>query len=180
MTRRGQSRDCRSAFSLGVAAATIILEIWRSHRSDAVRALQQLSSPLVVPIDDSTGHVSAIGESHPAIPQLAGGRLIVPIENAGLGPAINITAKLTTNSGDRPSVDYAAMRVLAPGRRAALIFGPQESLADFELQLSYEDPTARPLRLTAAWRLEHRSYIEGEMPQCTRVVHGPAVADSPY
>jgi hypothetical protein len=150
--------------SVGVAAAVIILEIWRNERSDAVKALQQLSLPLVVPIDDSTGHVSAIGESHPAIPQLAGGRLIVPIENAGLGPAINITANLITNSGDRPSVDYAAMRVLAPGRRAALIFGPHESLADFELQLSYEDPTGRPHRLTAGWRLEHRSYIEGETP----------------
>ena len=145
-----------------------------------MKALQQLSSPLVVPIDDYTGHVSAIGESHPAIPQLAGGRLIVPIENAGLGPAINITAKLTTNSGDRPSVDYAAMRVLAPGRRAALIFGPLESLADFELQLSYEDPTARPHRLTAGWRLEHRSYIaKARHPRRTRVAHGPAVADSP-
>ena len=77
-------------------------------------------------------------------------------------------------------VDYAAMRVLAPGRRAALIFGPHESLADFELHLSYEDPTARPHRLTAGWRLEHRSYIEGETPRRTRVVHGPAVADSPY
>ena len=142
----------------------IILEIWRNQRSDAVKALQQLSSPLVVPIDDSTGHVSAIGESHPAIPQLAGGRLIVPIENAGLGPAINITANLTTSSGDRPSVDYAAIRVLAAGRRAALIFGPHESLADFELQLSYEDPTVRPHRLTASWRLEHRSYIEDETP----------------
>ena len=180
MTRRGQPRDCRSAFAVGIAAAMIILEIWRNQRSDAVKALQQLSSPLVVPTDDSTGHVSAIGESHPAIPQLAGGRLIVPIENAGLGPAINITAKLTTNSGDHPSVDYAAMRVLAPGRRAALIFGPHESLADFELHLSYEDPTARPHRLTAGWRLEHRSYIEGETPRRTRVVHGPAVADSPY
>jgi hypothetical protein len=156
----------------------IILEIWRNQRSDAVKALQQLSSPLVVPIDDSTGHVSAISESHPAIPQLAGGRLIVPIENAGLGPAINITAKLTTNSGDRPSVDYAAMCVLAPGRRAALIFGPHESLADFELQLSYEDPRARPRRLTASWRLEHRSYIEGETPRTNQSCSwaGPSLA----
>src|SRR5207253_5611789 len=117
------------------------------------KALQQLSSPLVVPTDDSTGHVSAIGESHPAIPQLAGGRLVVPIEDAGLGPAINITAKRTTTSGDPLSVDYAAIRVLPPGRRAALTFGPHESLADFELQLSYEDQTARPHRLTASWRL---------------------------
>jgi hypothetical protein len=60
--------------------------------------------------------------------------------------------------------DLAHRHVLTAGRRAALIFGPQESLADFELQLSYEDPTARPHRLTAGWRLEHRSYIEGETP----------------
>jgi hypothetical protein len=52
-----------------------------------------------VPIDDSTGQVSALGESHPAVPQLTGGRLIVPIENAGLGPAVNIRGTLTTNSG---------------------------------------------------------------------------------
>ena len=123
-----------------------------------MEALQQLSAPLVVPIDDSTGHVSAIGESHPAVPQLAGGRLIVPIENAGLGPALNIRGTLTTNSGDRASVDHAAIRVLAAGRRAALLFGSHESLADFELQLSYEDPAARSRHIDARWRLERHSY----------------------
>jgi hypothetical protein len=147
-----------TTLSVGAAAAVIILEIWRNGRSDAVEALQQLSAPLVVPIDDSTGHVSAIGESHPAVPQLAGGRLIVPIENAGLSPAINIRGTLTTNSGDRPSVDHAAIRVLAAGRRAALLFGSHESLADFELQLSYEDPAARTRHINASWRLERHSY----------------------
>jgi hypothetical protein len=144
--------------SVGVAAAVIVLEIWRKGLSDAVEALQQLSAPLVVPIDDSTGQVSALGESHPAVPQLAGGRLIVPIENAGLGPAINIRGTLTTNSGDRPSVDHATIRVLAAGRRAALLFGSHESLADFELQLSYEDPAARSRGIDTSWRLEHHSY----------------------
>jgi hypothetical protein len=162
VTTRAQYRGCScwqaTAFSVSVAAALIVLEIWRNGRSDGVEALQQLSAPLVVPIDDSTGHVSAIGESHPAVPQLAGGRLIVPIENAGLGPAINIRGTLTTNSGDRPSVDHAALRVLAAGRRAALIFGSPESLADFDLQLSYEDPAARSRRIDASWRLEHHSY----------------------
>jgi hypothetical protein len=143
---------------VGVAAAVMVLEIWRNGRSDAVEALQQLSAPLVVPIDDSTGHVSAIGESHPAVPQLAGGHLIVPIENAGLGPAINIRGTLTTNSSDRPSVDHAAIRVLAAGRRAALLFGSHESLVDFELQLSYEDPAARSRHIDASWRLERHSY----------------------
>jgi hypothetical protein len=150
-------RHC-TTLSVGVAAALIVLEIWRNVRSDAVEALQQLSAPLVVPIDDSTEHVSAIGERHPAVPQLAGGRLIVPIENAGLGPAINIRGTLTTNSGDRPSVDHAVIRALAAGRRAALLFGSSESLADFELQLSYEDPAARSRRIDASWRLEHHSY----------------------
>jgi hypothetical protein len=147
-----------TALSAGFAAAVVVLEIWRNRRSDAVEALHQLSAPLVVPIDDSTGHVSALGESHPAVPQLAGGRLIVPIENAGLGPAINIRCTLTTNSGDRPSVDHAAIRVLAAGRRAALLFGSHESLADFELQLSYEDPAARTRHINASWRLERHSY----------------------
>ena len=159
MTKRAQCnrRHCRT-LSVGVAAAVIVLEIWRNGHSDAVEALHQLSAPLVVPIEDSTGHVSAIGESHPAVPQLAGGRLIVPIENAGLGHAINIRGTLTTNSGDRPSIDHAAIRVLAAGRRAALLFGSHESLAYFELQLSYEDPAARPHRIDASWRLERHSY----------------------
>jgi hypothetical protein len=156
-TRAQRHRRHCTTLSVGVAAAVIVLEIWRKRRSDAVEALQQLSAPLVVPIDDSTGHVSAIGESHPAVPQLAEGRLIVPIENAGLGPAINIRGTLTTNSGDRPSVDHAAIRVLPGGRRAALLFGPHESLADFELQLSYEDPAARSRHIDASWHLERRS-----------------------
>jgi hypothetical protein len=147
-----------TALSAGFAAAVVVLEIWRNRRSDAVEALHQLSAPLVVPIDDSTGHVSALGESHPAVPQLAGGRLIVPIENAGLGPAINIRGTLSTNSGERPSVDYTAIPVLAAGRRAALVFGSHKSLADFELQLSYADPAARSHRVDANWLLEHHSY----------------------
>ena len=159
MTTRAlcKHRHC-TTLSVAVAAALIVLEIWRNGRSDAVEALQQLSAPLVVPIDDSTGHVSALGESHPAVPQLAEGRLIVPIENAGLGPAINIRGTLTTTSGDRPSLDDAAISVLAAGRRAALLFGSHESLADFDLQLSYEDPAARSHRVDASWRLEHHSY----------------------
>jgi hypothetical protein len=147
-----------TTLSVGAAAAVIVLEIWRNGRSDAVQALQQLSAPLIVPIDDSTGHVSALGESHPAVPQLAGGRLIVPIENAGLGPALNVRGTLTNDSGDGPRVDRAAIRVLAAGRRAPLVFGSHESLADFELQLSYEDPAARSHRVDASWLLEHRSY----------------------
>jgi hypothetical protein len=159
VTRRAQGNRWHcTTLSVGVAAAVIVLEIWRNGRSDAVEALQQLSAPFVVPIDDSTGRVSAIGESHPAVPQLAGGRLIVPIENVGLGPAINIRGTLTTNSGDRPSVDQATIRVLAAGRRAALLFGSHESLADFELQLLYEDPAARLRHIDASWRLERHSY----------------------
>ena len=145
-------------FSVGVAAGLIVREILRGRCSDAVEALQQLSAPLVVPSDDSTAHVGALGESHPAVPQLAGGRLIVPIENAGPGPAINIRGTLTTNSGDGASVEDAAIRVLAAGGRAPLVFGSHESLADFELQLSYEDPAARSHRVDARWLLEHRSY----------------------
>jgi hypothetical protein len=157
-TRAQYNRPHCTTLSVGIAAAVIVLEIWRNWRSNAVEALQQLSAPLVVPIDDPTGHVSALGESHPAVPQLAGGRLIVPIENAGLGPAINIRGTLTTNSGDRPSVDYATIRVLAAGRRGALLFGSHKSLADFELQLSYNVPVARSHRIDASWRLEHHSY----------------------
>lgn len=151
-----------TTLSVGVAAAAIVFEVLRKGRSDAVEALRQLSAPLVVPIDDSTGHVSALGESHPAVPQLTGGRLIVPIENAGLGPAINVRGTLTTDSGDCPRIDRAAIRVLAAGRRAPLVFGSHESLADFELQLSYEDPAARSHRVDASWLLEHRSY--GPLP----------------
>jgi hypothetical protein len=147
-----------TTLSVGLAAAVIVLEIWRNGRSDAVEALHQLSAPLVVPIDDSTEHVSALGESHPAVPQLTGGRLIVPIENAGLGPALNVRGTLTTDSADRPRIDRAAIRVLAAGRCAPLVFGSHESLEDFELQLSYEDPGARSHRIDASWLFEHRSY----------------------
>jgi len=138
-TISGDTHSCRigmmstrSAFSVAIGAA-VAAAIWRNRRSDALRALQQLSSPLVVPIDDHTGQVSTIGESHPAVPQLAGGRLIVPVENAGLGPAINVRGTLNVVSGDRASDEYASISVLAPGRRAAFIFDFHESLVDFEI-----------------------------------------------
>jgi hypothetical protein len=152
--------SARLAFSAAIGA-TVAVAIWRNRRSDALKALQQLPSPLVVPIDDHTGEVSAIGESHPAVPQLAGGRLIVPVENAGLGPAINVRATLKVISGDWASDEYASISVLAPGRRAALIFDFHESLVDFELQLTFEDSAARVHRLTARWCLEQRSYRLG-------------------
>jgi len=149
--------SARLAFSIAAGAA-LAVAIWWNGRSDAVSALEQLSSPLVVPIDDPTGHVSAIGQSHPAAPQLAGGRLLVPIENAGLGPAIKIRGSLTVISGGRANEDHASVSVLAAGRRAALIFGPHESLADFELRLTFEDSAGRLRRLTANWHLKQRSY----------------------
>jgi hypothetical protein len=157
---RAQCNRRWTTLVVGVAAGVMVREILRSRRSDAVEALRQLSTPLVVPIDDSTGHVSALGESHPAVPQLTGGRLIVPIENAGLGPAINIRGTLTTDSGGRRRADRAAIRALAAGQRAVLIFGSHESLADFELQLSYEDPAARSHHVDASWLLGHHCYFD--------------------
>jgi hypothetical protein len=149
--------SARLVFSVAAGGA-LAVAIWLNGRSDAARALEQLSSPLLVPIDDPFGHVSAIGESHPAVPQLAGGRLLVPIENAGLGPAIKIRGSLTVISGDSANEDHASVSVLAAGRRAALIFGPHESLTDFELQLTFEDSAGQLRRLTANWHLEQRSY----------------------
>jgi hypothetical protein len=149
--------SARLAFSI-VAGAALAAAIWRHGRLDAVKALEQLSSPLLVPIDDPSGHVSADGETHPAVPQLARGRLLVPIENAGLGPAIKIRGSLTVLSGGKATEDRASVSVLAAGRRAALIFGPHELLADFDLQLTFEDSAGRLHRLTASWHLKQRSY----------------------
>ena len=107
------------AVSLG-AGAMIAAAIWRNTRTNAVGALRLLSSPLIVPIDDPLGRVSALGESHPAAPQLAGGRLIVPVENAGLGPAIEITGRLVASSGG----ENASIPVLAPGGRGVRVRRP--------------------------------------------------------
>jgi hypothetical protein len=148
--------SARLAVSVGLGAA-IVVAIWRNARTDALKALLQLSSPLVVPIDDPLERVSAIGESHPAAPQLAGGRLIVPIENAGLGPAINVRGSLVSSGGSNGG-EHASIAVLAPGQRAALVFGIHESLGDFVLQLTFEDPAARARRVTASWSLTQRAY----------------------
>ena len=150
---RSPSLRAHLAVSLG-AGAVIAAAIWRNTRTNAVGALRLLASPLIVPIDDPLGRVSAFGESHPAAPQLAAGRLIVPVENAGLGPAINITGRLVA----APGGESASIPVLAPGGRAALVFGARESLADFELQLAFKDLTGRSRRVTASWSLEERSY----------------------
>jgi hypothetical protein len=149
--------SARLAVSVGLGAA-IAVAIWRKGRTDALRALLRLSSPLVVPIDDPLERVSAIGESHPAAPQLAGGRLIVPVENAGLGPAINVRGSLVVSSGGSTGGENALIAVLAPGRRGALVFGIHESLADFVLQLTFEDSAARARRVTARWSHSERAY----------------------
>ena len=149
--------SARLAFSIAAGSALAVV-IWRKGRSDAVRALEQLSSPLLVPIDDPSGHVSALGETHPAVPQLAGGRFLVPIENAGLGPAMKIKGSLTVLSGGHARNDHASVSVLAAGRRAALIFGPYESIPDFNLQLTFEDSAGRSRGLTASWHLQQRTY----------------------
>jgi hypothetical protein len=67
---------------------------------------------------------------------------------------------LTTDSGGLRRADRAAIRALAAGQRAVLIFGSHESLADFELQLSYEDPAARSHRVDASWLLGHHCYFD--------------------
>jgi hypothetical protein len=153
-------RDGRWFAHLAVPAsvgAAIAAAIWWNGRR-TVTALRQLSAPLVVPIDDPLERVSALGEGHPAAPQLAGGRLIVPVENAGRGPAINVQGNLTLTSSAPTEPENASIGVLAPARRAALVFGSHASLGDFDLELTFEGPSSRVRRVKASWSHTERAY----------------------
>lgn len=98
------------------------------------------------------------GETHPAVPPLAGGWLILPLENAGLGPAINVRARLDIASPDPAEPLEAGVGVMAAGGRAALRFAVQGPVCDFEVRLSYQDHLARVHGLNARWSLRDRSY----------------------
>ncbi len=140
------------------AVGALVLGSWRDRPELADPVVEQLSFPLVIPIDDAAGHVASAGETHPAVPQMAGGSLIVPLENAGLGPAINVQATVAVASRVAADRLEAAIGVIASGRCAALRFAVDGPLRDFDVRLTYQDYRGRPHRLNASWKLDERSY----------------------
>ncbi len=141
--------------SAGAVAGLVAASLQTRHEP-TVAVVDPLAFPIIVPIDDPAGRVGAAGATHPAIPQMAGGWLIVPLENAGLGPAINLQATVAMASEVHLA---AAIGVIASGRRAALHFAAAGPLCDFALQLTYRDYRARPRHLSARWSLEDRIYV---------------------
>lgn len=89
---------------------------------------------------------------------MSGGWLIVPLENAGLGPAVNVRATVVLAHRAPEDRPQAGIGVIPAGRRAGLRFAVAGSLRDFELRLTFEDHLARPRRLTARWTVEDHSY----------------------
>jgi hypothetical protein len=155
--RDGRSRSLLVGAAAG-AVAGLALARRRIGKDPASALVDQLSFPLVVPTDDPAARVGVGGEGHPAVPQMAGGWLVVPLENAGLGPAINVRATIATGSHATADQLEAGVGVISPGGRAALRFAVKGSLGDFDLRLTYQDSRARSHRLHARWNLEDRSY----------------------
>lgn len=98
---------------------------------------------------------------------MSGGWLIVPLENAGLGTAIDVRAGMEVVDHMREEHREARIGVIAAGPRPRF---PLCSIARLAISscLSFQDHLARRHRLKARWTVEDRSYTVHCQPRASR------------
>ena len=106
-------------------------------------------------VDDPTRTIAVDGKTHPAIPQLAEGRLLVPITNSGSRELRHVTAAVETD-GSRQSVQGPG--ILEPADLAVLVLGRWDALPDFRIRLCAELADGGTTDVTAVFHADVASY----------------------
>lgn len=86
-------------------------------------------------VDDPTRTIVVDGKTHPAMPQLAQGRLLVPIANAGSRELRHVTATVEIRGSRRSA---AGPDSLQPAGLAVLSLDHYDALPDFRIRLCAE------------------------------------------
>jgi hypothetical protein len=146
------------------------IELSRSEVEEAHR-------PVVVPIVDSTAYMDlgADGAGRERRPQLEpGGRLFLPVENIGSGPALNVEASVAGESiADEARTEHqTSARVAGLGEghfRALLIDLPfWKELWTFTLTIEYSDVAGKSWRTTALFLRDTGRYEAVTIATCER------------
>jgi hypothetical protein len=127
------------------------------------REVEESHRPVVVPVADLRKMaVPTLGELQ-ASPQLAGSQwLVVPVENIGAGPAIDLEATVTLYDlntyglAEQPPQLQAAMAGLSTDRLTALMialigFDPKGEPVSFRLTITYADIAGKEWVTVASW-----------------------------
>jgi hypothetical protein len=135
---------------------------WKSLRQGQ-REVEEAHRPVVVPVADLRKMaVPTLGELQ-ASPQLAGSQwLVVPVENIGAGPAIDLEATITLYDlktygiAEQPPQLQAAMAGLSTSRLTALMialigFDPKGEPVSFRLTITYADVAGKEWVTVASW-----------------------------
>jgi hypothetical protein len=137
----------RAARELVLAGASFALALTATRSARQFRALGR---PVVVPVEDLTRTITAHGETHPAMLQLAHGDLLIPLENVGLTAALDVRVCLTLPSAGGRRAE-AGLLAIGSAQTAALIVGQVGQLEPFDLDLSYRDAPAKWFSARFAW-----------------------------
>jgi hypothetical protein len=170
--------------TLALAVATFALA-WFARQSAALTrvSVERSHRPVVVPATSSSKVVSRVGQISEAAAGMAmhEGRLVLPIENVGAGPAINVRGGAEAVGG---GVITGSGRVLHPveglsaGRTNALVFDPSgkgnlEPKMQITMRLLYEDVAG----ITYATDLRYSASAKAF--QCTVIEPPVDLADTP-
>lgn len=169
--------------TLALALATFALAwvAWRSLRLTRV-SVEQSHRPVVVPATSTSEVVSRVGRISEAAAGVVmhEGQLVVPIQNVGAGPVLNIRGGaeavgggVITGSGR----SFHPVEGLSAGQSNAVVFEPQvgnlEPKTQITIRLLYEDIAG----VTHATDLRYSASAKAF--QCTVIEPPVALADSP-
>lgn len=150
--------DATAVGTLALAVVTGVSLVfgWKSLRQGQ-REVEEAHRPVVMPIvRKTTMDLGADGQHETSPKLLNSGHIVVPVENIGSGPALNLEATMTYCDGDAPS--SAARGPQTPASVAGLgvsVFLPLYLEAegwngDFLLSIDYDDVAGK------TWRTESR------------------------
>ena len=120
-------------------------------------ATERRQGAAVIPIDNPFVTVEASGDTHPGIPQLARGVLLVPVLNVGDEEATQVSAALSDADRKRTS---RVNRPVTPGEARALIFGSASAIPKFALELDVCDRQGSWSHARYEWLGADKGYIQ--------------------
>jgi hypothetical protein len=161
-----------NATAVGTLALAVVTGIslafgWKSLRQGQ-REVEEAHRPVVMPLVRGTSmDLGADGRTHKTRPTLLPtGQLVVPVENIGAGPALNLEATMTYYDDNGPSSSArgpqtpAAVAGLGVSAFEPLYLDAEGWNGDFLLTIGYDDVAGKTWRTQGRFVRTLRRYVE--------------------
>jgi hypothetical protein len=160
--------DATAVGTLALAAVTAVSLAfgWRSLRQGQ-REVEEAHRPVVMPIIRGTFMDLGADGKHETRPKLiTTGQLVLPVENIGPGPALDLEATMTYYDDDGPSSSArgpqtpAAVAGLGVSAFAPLYLDAEGWNGDFLLVIDYKDVAGKTWRTQARFVQKLKRYVD--------------------